>query len=308
MGRAARHGAGPRLLNGAVSVAVALRALSLNDAEAVVGLIAARNRADFGETDYFDWPADDLRERWRLEETKLATDAWVALEGVELVGYAHLDAERDLASLVDESCVHPDRRARGIGTALLDRAEARAREARLARFHVHVVNDDGRRLVERRGHRLVRYHWRMEIDLPTQPPEPTVPDGYALRHYRPGADDAPLHALLEHAFAAHWEFTPERPDDWLRARTSRSDYRPALWQVAEADGELAGAALCFGDGGLGWVLELGVSMRHRGCGLGVALLQSGFRALAAQAHTRGSRSTRRTRRVQRGSTSASACG
>jgi hypothetical protein len=28
---------------------------------------------------------------------------------------------------------------------------------------VHVVNDDGRRLAEDRGHHLVRYFWRMEI-------------------------------------------------------------------------------------------------------------------------------------------------
>ena len=210
----------------------------------------------------------------------------MAVAGAEVVGYAHLDAERDLASLADESCVHPDHRGLAIGTALLDRAEARASEAGLARFQVHVVNDDGRLLVERRGHRLVRYFWRMEIRLDRVPAEPQLPDGYAVRSYRPGADDAALHALIQEAFAAHWEFTPEPLEDWLRGRTSRGDYHPALWRVAEAGGELVGAALCFGDRELGWVLELGVSPRHRGLGLGVALLQSGFRALAARGHTR----------------------
>jgi mycothiol synthase len=236
----------------------ALRALSLDDAEAVVGLIAARNRADFGETDYFDFAAEDLRELWCLDEPRLATDAWVAVAGPEVVGYANLDAERDLASLADESCVHPAHRGHGMGTALLDRAEARGREAGLARFQVHVVNDDGRLLVERRGHRLVRYFWRMEIRLDRVPAEPQLPNGYAVRSYRPGADDAALHALIQEAFAAHWEFTPEPLEDWLRGRTSRGDYHPALWQVGEADGEPAGAALCFGDRELGWVLELGV--------------------------------------------------
>ena len=264
----------------------ALRALSLDDAEAVVGLIAARNRADFGETDYFDFAAEDMRELWRLDEAKLATDAWVAVTGAEVVGYAHLDEAGDLANLADESCVDPEHRGRGIGTALLDRAEARAREAGLARFQVHVVNDDGRLLVESRGHRLVRYFWRMETRLDGVPAEPQLPDGYAVRSYRPGADDVALHALIQDAFAAHWEFRPEPLDDWLRGRTSRGDFHPALWQVAEAGGEPAGAALCFGDRELGWVLELGVLPRHRGRGLGVALLRSGFRALAARGHTR----------------------
>ena len=45
-----------------MAVGFALRALSVHDAEEVVGLIAARNRADLGETDYFDFAAEDLRE------------------------------------------------------------------------------------------------------------------------------------------------------------------------------------------------------------------------------------------------------
>ena len=49
--------------------------------------------------------------------------------------------------------------------------------------------------------------------------------------------------------------------------------------------EVAGAALCFGDRHLGWVLDLAVGSLSRKRGLGLALLQSGFRALYLGGHT-----------------------
>ena len=56
----------------------------------------------------------------------------------------------------------------GIGSNLLDEAERwPARSA--ARFHVHVVNDGGRKLTMQRGHELVRFFWRMEIDMSEEP-------------------------------------------------------------------------------------------------------------------------------------------
>jgi mycothiol synthase len=251
-----------------------------------VSLIAARNRADFGETEHFDFSADELREWWRLDEEKLESDGWAAVSAGEVVGYARGKAERDLANIADESCVHPDHRGHGIGSALLDRAELWANERGLRRFQVHVVNDGGRELVEARGHRLVRYFWRMEIELDEPPAEPSALDGYELREYSPGDDDEELHALQQQAFAAHWEFTPEPLADWLHWRKERSDYDPAFWRLAVAGDELAGAALAFGDRGFGWILELGVLPAHRKHGLGVALLQSAFRALVERGNRR----------------------
>jgi mycothiol synthase len=194
--------------------------------------------------------------------------------------------ERDLANLEDESAVHPDARGRGIGWHLLDLAEAWARERDLARLHVHVVNDEGRRLAEERGHETVRYFWRMEIALDDGPPEPEAPDGFELRGYRPGEDDEELHAMHQQAFSEHWEFTPEPLDSWVRGRASRSDYNPELWRLAVADGSIAGAALAFGERHLGWVLDLAVSRAQRRHGLGDALLRSAFRALWQRGHTR----------------------
>jgi mycothiol synthase len=264
---------------------VIVRAPTLDDAHSVAALIAERDRADFAEVDSISFTADELREWWRLDEARLGTDAWIALSNGEVVAYARVRRERDLADVVDESCVHPNARGLGLGSNLLDRAEDWARDRGLARIQMHVVNDDGRLLAEARGHELVRYFWRMEIDLAAEPLEPAQPDGLTIRSYRPGDDDEALHAAHQDAFAEHWEFTREPLEEWLKWRLERGDYHPELWRLASDGDEIAGAALCFGERHQGWVLDLFVGPHWRRRGLGLALLGSGFRALWRRAHT-----------------------
>ena len=265
---------------------VVVRRLTLEDAEGVASLLLARDRADFGEDDPLEFRAKDLREWWAMGEPGLATDGWVAVREDETVAYALARREGDLVSLADESCVHPGARGLGIGSHLVAEAEQWARERGIARFQVHVVNDGGRELALQRGHELVRFFWRMEIELREEPPLPELPAGIAIREYRPGEDDEAVHAMHQEAFAEHWDFTPSLLEDWLRWRHTRSDYHPSLWRIAEEDGEIAGAALCFGEGRFGWVLDLAVRPASRRAGLGLVLLQSGFAALWRNGHAR----------------------
>jgi mycothiol synthase len=262
-----------------------VRPPTLDDADGVAALLSVRDRFDFDEQDPIGFTGDELREWWALDEARLETDAWIALRDDRIVAYARARHQRDLANLEDESCVHPEARGLGIGSHLLDLAEGWARERELRRLHAHVVNDDGRRLLETRGHELVRYFWRMEIDLGQPPPEPEPPAGLTIRAYRPDDDDEALHAMHQEAFAEHWEFTPQPLAKWISWRRRRSDYDPDLWRIALEGSEIAGAALCFGERNLGWVLDLAVGPRWRRRGLGLALLQSGFRALGRHGHT-----------------------
>jgi mycothiol synthase len=254
------------------------RAPTLDDAPDVAELISARNRTDFGERD-LELSGDDLREWWAERPDALATDAWIAIDRDRVVGFAKVRREGDVANVEDESCVHPELRGRRIGSALLDRAEGWARKRQLTRIHAHVVNDDGRKLLEERGFQNIRFFWRMTIDLDGVARPAVTPDGFEIRSYEPGTDDRALHAMHQAAFAEHWEFVPEPLDEWL-GRTKRSDYDPELWQLAVRGNEIAGAALCFGWRDRGWVLDLAVGPAWRKKGLGIALLQAGFHGLS----------------------------
>ena len=247
-------------------------------------LIAARDHADFEENTPIGFSGDELREWWARRPEHLETNVLVAVSEGHAVGYAGVDQEgSDLANVLDESCVHPDYRGRGIGTRLVEFAESWARERELSRLHMHAVTDEARGLFESRGFELIRFFWRMEVKFDGEPPRPELPTGFELRAYEPGTDDAALHAMHQEAFAGHWEFVPQSLEDWLEWRTTRGDYDPALWQLVVHGDEIAGAALAFGGRGLGWVLDLAVSPRRRKQGLGLALLQAVFREL----HTRG---------------------
>jgi mycothiol synthase len=256
-----------------------IRAPRLDDAPAVAALIEARDRADFDEERPIAFTGEQFRDWWARAPERLDTDMWLVLAGEQVAGWAAADQEGEVANIADESGVHPDFRGRGIGGRLADLAESWARERSLPRLHMHAVNDEGRRLFESRGFELVRYFWRMEIFLDDEPAWTEPPDGFTIRPYEPGVDDEKLYAMHQEAFAEHWEFTPQPFEGWLRWRTTRSDYSPELWQLGFEGEELAGAALGFGQTGLGWILDLAVAPKWRKRGLGLALLQRSFHEL-----------------------------
>ncbi|MGI8606235.1 MAG: GNAT family N-acetyltransferase [Gaiellaceae bacterium] len=262
-----------------------LRRPTLAHAAGVAELLTARDAVDFGDTR--ETTGEEVASWWRPELERLAQEAWVALEENRVLGYASVRPTGEVAAVDDESSVHPDARGRGIGKALIEEAEGLATERRLPRVHLTVVNDDGRALAGERSYELVRHFWRMEIDVSdSEPAAPELPEGVAIRQYRPGVDDRALHAMHEEAFREHWEFVAAELDEWVGWRQEREDYAPALWQLAVANGEIAGAALCFGERDRGWVLDLGVRTRWRGQGLGLALLRAGFRELRRGGYTK----------------------
>jgi mycothiol synthase len=260
---------------------ITVRHATMDDAAGVAHLHVARDAQDFGELH----EPRDVEAWWREDPDKLAVDAWVALEDGRTVGYAEMRRDGQVAELADESSVHPDARGRGIGSHLLDLAEAWARGRDLPTIRASVISDDGRRLLDERGYRLVRHFWRMELTAREEPDVPAAPPGVEVRMARRGVDDRAVWQVIQDAFRDHWGWTPRPFKRWLAARERRSDYVPELWHLAVVHGEVAGAVLPFGHRDYGWVLELGVRERWRGRGIGLVLLRTAFRELWARGHT-----------------------
>lgn len=264
-----------------------VRAPSRDDIPAILALIAACDIASDGVSDPFT--EEELITSWRGLD--LARDAWLVIAGDgALAGYlALLLHDAEYGWIESDGYVHPEHRGRGIGTALLRLAEARAREL------ISVVPADARvvlqggmtladeaapSLFEHEGFRVARYFWRMAITMDAPPPAPEWPEGVSVRTCERGQDERVFFETLEEAFRDHWGHPPRNYDEWYARSVESSSYDPALWWLATApDGEPAGAIRCHRQpDGTGWINTLGVRRPWRSRGLGRALLLQAFDA------------------------------
>jgi ribosomal protein S18 acetylase RimI-like enzyme len=120
--------------------------------------------------------------------------------------------------------------------------------------------------------------FRMRIDLdPTALYEQRWPPGIRVRCFTP-RDAEGLHALLVRGYR-HGGGSVAELDTWLPQMTGDEEYDPALWFLADAKGELAGAILCWKSG---FVKDLMVDEPWRGRGLGEALLRRALSTFASR--------------------------
>ncbi|MGL5859533.1 MAG: mycothiol synthase [Angustibacter sp.] len=208
--------------------------------------------------------------------------------GQRLVGYAHLDPTDAVHGASGEVVVHPDWRGRGVGRLLVERLRELSSDGRL-RLWAHGRRTEAHALATALGYVQVREVWQMRRSLRAQLPQVDVPAGYALRTFRPGADEAAWVALNAAAFAGH----PEQ-GHWtladLRHRMSEPWFDPAgFFLLVAPDGELAGfhwtkvhAHDTHPDSAhqpIGEVYVVGVAPGHRGQRLGEVLTVAGLRHL-----------------------------
>ena len=243
------------------------------DAEAVLDLIVARDIADLGQPDY---TLEDVRADWAAPGVDLARDAWLAEDGGTPLGYALLDDRG--AALVT---VPPASEGRGVGTALREAAEARAieRGEALVRQYVAASNEAARTHLLAAGYWPVFNYFRMRMELADAP---APPHDVPVRAFDRGADDGPVHALVQEAMAGVPGNEPRSLESWQAANVDRESWDPSLWLLHEDAGGLAGVVLCERwEDRTGYVDYLAVATRSRGRGLGRALLLHGLAALRA---------------------------
>ncbi|QOC90080.1 mycothiol synthase [Micromonospora craniellae] len=238
-----------------------------------------------GDTDGAD-PLDEhvlLRLR---DERAPATHLLTRADDDTLTGYAHLDTSAPASGIGAELVVHPAYRRRGIGRALAREMVAAATGP--LRAWAHGDHPSAAALAVDLGFLRARVLWQLRRPLTAPLDPPRLPDGVALRAFRPGQDDDAWLALNARAFADHPEQGRWTAED-LRVRLGEPWFDPAgfLLAVESATGRLLGFHWTKvhereGSARIGEVYVLGVEPSAHGGGLGRALTTAGLAYLREQ--------------------------
>jgi mycothiol synthase len=195
--------------------------------------------------------------------------------------------------------VHPGHRGRGVGSELLDRAEAMARvfyprvpdHARIVLQGFSPV-DEGRALFAGAGYTATRESLLMKIDFDGPPPAPVWPDGFRLRTIADGLTLREVVEVKEEAFRDHRGSVDQPIESALKTwehvvESNRRVYDPELFVVlCHGDtpaGELVVWTESEEDADKAYVQSLGVLPAFRRRGLGEQLLYHAF----TEAYRRG---------------------
>jgi mycothiol synthase len=181
--------------------------------------------------------------------------------------------------------VHPDERARGAASMLLDWGERAAVAAGMSSIRTGLSARDtgGKKLLEWRGYRYIRSFYRMAIDLGEQQPAPTWPQGFTMA-LEPEEEHV-LYETLEEAFADHWGHQHRTFEEWIAQNGPLAER--LCYVVRTDDGTPAAAQVCDEERwGSAWVAVLGVRAPWRKRGLGEALLRQAFHDLSTRGRRR----------------------
>ena len=262
---------------------IQIRAASDDDAERIGAFINICTTAYQGRARS---SIEDAMARLHFAGSEPSTDALIALEGGQCVGFAH-EWRVSSAEVRCFARVHPGAQGKGIGSELLARSETRAREVLAGTRERSTITVTGwardaaaAPLLRGCGFTPIRHFLSMVIAADDVRGVAAWPKGIALRSLQPGDDDE-LYAAFQDAFAGHWGTTDDDARAWWTERRDRApggQFDPSLWLLAVDGNQIVGFALCElkkdGERTVGRVAEIGVRSHRRGEGIGHAILVS----------------------------------
>jgi ribosomal protein S18 acetylase RimI-like enzyme len=221
----------------------------------------------------------------------------VATRNGRVIAYAELWDDHDpLVRIWFWARVHPDFEGQGIGTYLIDWAEALATESMVkapakARFTIETgapsTYGPAIDLLEARGMKRQRQFYDMEIELDDQPDAPRLLENITIRPMKSNDELPAVIEAIQDSFRDHWGFVEQSPENelafWTHVVETDANFNRDLWFLAMDGDEIAGISLCWPNHGgnekKGWVGTLGVRRPWRRQGLGLALLKHSFNEL-----------------------------
>lgn len=255
-----------------------IRTARRGDLTAVVAVMTAVDVATLGEPDTTE---EDISSGWEETGFDVETDAFVAEEDGQVVGYAELYGREETVFDLDVY-VHPEASqdlARPLLDAALERAATRAPEGSLASTWLP-VGDPRLQAYAAAGFAPVRQFVRMRHEVDATPEDAVAPDGITLRAFDPEADAAGVHAVMVAAFAHHVRPMTPSLETFTERHLDHPDFDPRFWVVAEDDGTIVGAITAFNHGDIGFIRHVGVFEDYRGRGIASALIGRSLRNLA----------------------------
>jgi mycothiol synthase len=216
----------------------------------------------------------------------------------DVAAYVFVESHPPHTAVFSVGAVAMAHHGRGIGAALVEEAERRARRFLASApsgerivMHAGTLAEEPRvaALLTAHGYFEARRFAQMSIEFDGPPAPPPAIAGIAIRPFADG-DERIVYDCLTEAFSDHWGGNWPTEEVWLQRHVDAStNFEPELWQLAWDGAQLAGVLIADpdadGDPTLGHVSNVGVRRAYRRRGIGEALLRTSF----AQFHERGLR-------------------